>query len=80
MKVPMMPPERMLAQMDLMVFPSGSTRVIFSLDFSWALSRPAMMRSTPAMTSAMANRPMSTGMKLRPPFRLLMPKVKRCLL
>ena len=79
MKVPMMPPERIFGQIWAMVLPSGRTRVIFSVDFAWALSRPAMMRSTPAITSATAKRPISTGMKLRPPFRLVTPKVKRCL-
>ena len=68
MKVPMRPPERMLGQIFLMVFQSGRTLVIFSLDFC-SCSSPRIMRSTPAMTSETANRPIRVGMNWKPSSR-----------
>ena len=65
MKVPIRPPEMICGQIWEMVFRSGRTSLIFSLEDS-CFSSPLMMRSTPAMISDTANRPISTGMNCNP--------------
>ncbi len=65
MKVPMRPPEMIWGQIWRMVARSGRTSVIFSLEDS-CFSSPLMMRSTPEMISATANRPIRVGINWRP--------------